>query len=165
VTTLSTAEVAQQSPLLFIFDGVLILVAVWLTRRWTSRRIMMKMSGLIVLFSVPIWSALSGASWSAALLLRGGLVVLGVLFCAPFRLWAMELGQGHARATLTFVGYALGCQLFGAPTALVGMWLFHATGWAGAAGLYPALLALLVYASLYAEGRELRTAAEVAGLR
>jgi hypothetical protein len=134
----------------------LVFMAIWITRRWTSRRIMMSMSGFIALLSIPIWSAFDQASWTCTFLLRAILVILGVLFCAPVRLWAMQLGQYNSRATLTFVGYALGCQIFGAPTAVIGIWLFHLTGWIGVAGIYPAALALLVCYSLYTEQRNVR---------
>ncbi len=156
VAPVSKAQMAEQTPVLMLFDFLILFVVALFSSHIPPRKMMIGVSGALALLFVPLFAAMEGASLLQLMLIRGLLVVLGVLFCMPIRAWSLTLGRDEGRPTLLFVGYALGVQLFGASSASLSLSFLHLTGWAGAAGIYPALLALTVCACLLYEKKSSR---------
>lgn len=64
------------------------------------------------------------------------IVLSGVAFAAPYHAWAMEQVPPRCRSTILCLGYALGSQVIGMPTAAICLWAYKQTEWAGAPSLY-----------------------------
>jgi hypothetical protein len=61
---------------------------------------------------------------------------LGIAFSATYHSWSQERVPPEARYTILSLGYALGSQLIGAPTAALSLWLYQKTNWFAAPALY-----------------------------
>ena len=59
---------------------------------------------------------------------RIAFVIFGVAFFAPFHAWAQQLIPPTCRYAVISLGYALGTQALGSPTAALALWCFQKTG-------------------------------------
>ena len=98
---------------------------------------------LISLTSIPLFMLLEGASFLAIVCIRTLFVIYGVAFFAPFHAWAIELVPARNRYAVISLGYALGSQLLGGPTAAISLWVYQLTGWSWSISGYWVLLALM----------------------
>ena len=81
----------------------------------------------VVLFSIPLLSLLRDASLGEVLLVRVVFVIFGVSFFAPFHAWVQQLVPSNCRYAIISLGYALGSQVIGSPTAAFALWCFKKT--------------------------------------
>jgi hypothetical protein len=75
-------------------------------------------------------------------------VILGVAFFAPFYAWAGQLVPSNARYAIISLGYALGYQVLGSPTAALALWCFQKTGMVSSVAWYWMFLGLLSSAAI-----------------
>ncbi len=68
------------------------------------------------------------------------LVILGVVFAAPYYAWAIERVAPEYRYTILCLGSALGSQLIGGPASAISLSLYRMTGWVWSPGLYLLLI-------------------------
>ena len=94
----------------------------------------------IILGAIPLFHMLTGATLFIIVMIRLLFVAAGVAFFAPFHAYAQALVPKAHRATVVSLGYAVGSQLLGGPTAAISLWLFQATGHVEAVPLYWILL-------------------------
>lgn len=121
------ADMMQVNTFLLILDFLLLPFFGFLAHRFSREKMMMLASGLAVATGVPLFWMLSGASFWLIVMVRICLVVIGVSFSAPFYAWSQKLAPAASRYTTISLGYALGTQLLGAPTAAISLWLFQQT--------------------------------------
>lgn len=100
--------------------------------------------------SMPLLAVCENASYSTILCVRFAWMVIGVAFCASFHAWSQELIPVRYRYTLISLSYTIGSQLFGAPFASVGLWLYQSSQLVFLPGLYLSGVALLTLISLRA---------------
>ena len=77
---------------------------------------------------MPLLMSLEGASLVQIIGVRIVFVIFGVAFFAPFHAWAQQLIPSTCRYAVISLGYALGSQLLGSPTASLALWCFQKTG-------------------------------------
>ena len=86
--------------------------------------------------AIPLFSLLDNASLGTVIFVRLAIITSGVAFAAPYHAWAIERVPPHCRYLILSLGYALGSQLIGAPTAAISLWLYKTIGWSCAPGFY-----------------------------
>jgi hypothetical protein len=96
----------------------------------------------IILSAIPLFNMLVGASFWMIVTARILFVAAGVFFFAPFHAYAATLVSPAHRGVIISLGYAVGSQLLGGPTAAISTALFKMTGLAWTAALYWLILAI-----------------------
>lgn len=127
---------------LLIFDLLLLPLAGLVAAKISREKVMLFSALFIILSAIPLFNMLVGASFWTIVLVRILFVAAGVLFFAPFHAFAASLVPKESRGMIISLGYAVGSQLLGGPTAAISTTLFKMTGLAWTAALYWLLLAL-----------------------
>jgi MHS family proline/betaine transporter-like MFS transporter len=109
---------------------------------------MLSASLSVFFLAIPLFLFLEGASLVGVVFVRTILVILGVAFFAPFYAWAGQLVPSNARYAIISLGYALGYQVLGSPTAALALWCFQKTGMVSSVAWYWMFLGLLSSAAI-----------------
>lgn len=154
VAPLTMTELTGSSTLLLLLDGALLPVFGYLATKVSKEKMMLGAAWTMALLGIPLFYQLEGASFSVAMTVRAIIVVAGVCFAAPFRLWAKELIPPDRRCTIVNLGCSFGHLCIEGPAAVLSLWLFQTTGWTVAPGLYLVLTAALAVYALRAPTTE-----------
>ncbi len=149
VTTLSKTEVMRINSYLLVLDMVILPLCGYLAYRYGKERVMQLAALFLAVTGLPLFFLLDGASASLIVAIRCLFVIAGVAFSAPYHAWACEQVPHESRYTILSLGYALGSQILGSPTAFISLWLYKATGYAASAGVY---LVVFSVAAVYVSG-------------
>ena len=143
LTSLTKAEVMKINTALLCLDLFLLPFFGYLANRYGKEKIMF-FGLLAALFGViPLFSTLSPSSTLLHVAaIRLFIVLSGIAFAAPYHAWAMEQVPPRCRSTILCLGYTLGSQIIGTPTAAIGIWAYQQSGWIGAPVLYVLPVAL-----------------------
>ncbi|MBS0648753.1 MAG: MFS transporter [Verrucomicrobia bacterium] len=136
VTSLTKTAVMQVNTLLLFLDMLLLPVFGYLAHRWGKEKVMFAAAFWSAVLAIPLFYFVGGASWGTVIFIRLTLVIFGVAFAAPYHAWALERVAPEHRYTVLCLGSALGSQLIGAPSSAICLWLYRATGWVWAPGIY-----------------------------
>jgi MHS family proline/betaine transporter-like MFS transporter len=143
ISSITKAEVMKINTYLILFDCCALPFFGWIASQMSRERLMLSASLGVVLLSIPLFLSLKGASLMGIIVVRMILVIFGVAFFAPFHAWARQLVPEGARCIVISLGYALGSQALGGPTAALSLWCFQQTGMVVSATWYWMLLGLL----------------------
>ena len=136
VTTLTKTAVMQVNTLLLIIDMLLLPVFGFIGDRFGKERVMFIGAFGSAILAIPLFYLVGGASLGMIIAIRLSLVILGVVFAAPYQAWALERVSPEHRYTILCLGSALGSQLIGAPASAISLSLYQLTGWVWAPGIY-----------------------------
>jgi MFS transporter, MHS family, proline/betaine transporter len=128
VSTLSKTEVMKINTFLLVLDFCALPFFGWVATKVPREKLMLSASLGVVLFAVPLILSLKGALLMGVIGVRIAFVVFGVAFFAPFHAWAQQLVPSTCRYAVISLGYALGTQALGSPTAGLALWCFQKTG-------------------------------------
>lgn len=142
VSSMTKSEVMKINTYMLIFDFFALPFFGWLASKISREKLMLSASLGVVLFSMPLLMSLEGASLVGVIAVRSVFVIFGVAFFAPFHAWAQQLIPPSSRYAIISVGYALGSQLLGTPTAALALWCFKTTGMIASVSWYWMLLAM-----------------------
>ncbi len=142
VSACTQQEMMGLNTLLLLFDFLTLPLFGWLATRTSPSKLMQQAALLMTLSAIPLCFLLDHGSFPLIVIIRLLFVLLGVAFSAPFYSWAQEELPASSRYTLLSLGYALGSQLLGSPTAMISLKLFEMTGHSAMIALYWSLLAL-----------------------
>jgi MHS family proline/betaine transporter-like MFS transporter len=143
ISTITKAEIMKINTYLLVFDFCLLPIFGWIASKLPREQLMLAASLCVAVLSIPLFVSLEGASLIGIIAIRVVLIIFGVAFCAPFNAWAAQLVPQDARYTVTSLGYALGCQLLGGPTAALALWSFQKTGMVASVAWYWMFLGIL----------------------
>lgn len=143
ISTLTKAEVMKINTYLLVLDFCALPFFGWIASKVPREAVMISASLGVVLFSTPLFLSIEGASLAGIIAVRVVFVILGVAFFAPFHAWATKLVPPNARYVVISLGYALGSQGLGSPTAALSLWCFQTTGMISSVAWYWMFLGLL----------------------
>jgi MFS family permease len=144
ITSIPSSEMMKVNTILLWIDFLLLPLFGYLSLKLGKEKLMMLGALLLALLAFPLFSLLTpNATLFTASLIRILIVICGTAFAAPYHAWALEQVPAHCRSTLLCLGYSIGSQLIGAPTAAISLWLYHKTHWAAAPALYLIPICLL----------------------
>lgn len=143
VTSYTATDMMKVNTFLLFLDMLLLPFFGWVANRVGKRTLMQWAAVTTSLMAPPFFLLMET---SGALFVPILIVVLGVAFSASYSAWALEEVTVH-RYTLISFGYTLGSQFIGAPASFLCLYLYQATGWIWAPGLY---LTLVSTAALFA---------------
>ena len=143
VSTLSKTEVMKINTYLLILDFCALPFFGWVASKVPREKLMLSAALGVVVFAMPLVLALKGASLMGVIGVRMALVIFGVAFFAPFHAWAGQLIPPACRYAVISLGYALGTQALGSPTAAFALWCFQKTGMVSSVAWYWMFLSLL----------------------
>ncbi len=143
VSSITKAQMMTLNTILLILDFCALPFFGWLSSKISREKMMLGASIGSVAFGIPAFLLLPQASFAGIVGIRIALVLLGVAFFAPFHAWAQNLVPPTHRYGVISFGYALGAQCLGAPTAMLSLWAFKATGMASSVIWYWLLLAMI----------------------
>lgn len=141
VTSLSKAEVMQINTYLLVLDFCALPFFGWVASKVGREKLMLAASLGVLLFAMPLVLSLKGASIGGIIGVRIVLVVFGVAFFAPYHAWAKTLIPASCSYAVISLGYALGSQLLGSPTAALALFCYKKTGMVSSIAWYWMVLA------------------------
>jgi MFS transporter, MHS family, proline/betaine transporter len=136
ITSVSKTQVMGTNTLLLLIDMLLLPVFGYFSTRMGREKMMLAAAVGSFFSAVPLFYCLKGASLATVIAVRFIIVSLGVAFAATYHSWSQERVPPEARYTILSLGYALGSQLIGAPTAAFSLWLYQKTDWLIAPAFY-----------------------------
>ncbi len=136
VSTFSKTEIMKINTYLLVLDFCALPFFGWIASKVSREKLMLSASLGVVLFSMPLLLSLEGASLAGVIGVRVVFVIFGVAFFAPFHAWAQRLIPPDSRYGVISLGYALGSQLLGSPTAALALWCFQKTGMVSSVSWY-----------------------------
>lgn len=142
ISTITKAEMMRINTYLLIFDFCALPFFGWVASRMSREKLMLSASLGATLLAIPLFLSLDGASLTLLIAVRAVFIIIGVAFFAPFHAWASQLVPPNARYAVISLGYALGSQALGSPTAALALWSFQKTGMASSASWYWMFLGL-----------------------
>lgn len=128
VSSLTKADMVKVNTFLLLLDFATLPLFGWLSSKIHREKLMLAASLGVVLFAIPLFLSLQGASMMGVVIVRIAFVILGVAFCAPFYAWTQQLIPPESRYAVISFGYAIGSQLLGSPAAAFALWCFQKTG-------------------------------------
>lgn len=143
VSTLSQTEVMKINTYLLILDFCALPFFGWVASKVPREKLMLSATLGVVLFAMPLVLSLKEASLMGVIGVRMVFVIFGVAFFAPFHAWAQQLIPSTCRYVVISLGYALGTQALGSPTAALALWCFQKTGMISSVVWYWMFLGLL----------------------
>lgn len=143
VSIFTKEEIMKINTYLLILDFCALPVFGWVASKISREKLMLLSSLAVALFSIPLCLSLEGASLPHIISVRILFVIFGVAFFAPFHAWAIQLLPRDSRYAVISLGYALGSQLLGSPTAALALWCFKKTGMMASVAWYWMFLSLL----------------------
>ena len=143
ISTLSKTEVMKINTYLLIVDFCALPFFGWIASKIPREKLMLSASLAVVLFATPLVLSLNEASLTNVIAVRVAFVIFGVAFFAPFHAWAQQLTPFTCRYAVISLGYALGTQALGSPTAALALWCFQKTGMVASVVWYWMFLGLL----------------------
>jgi MFS family permease len=158
VSDLEKGELMKMNTSLLFLDLLLLPLFGKLADRYGKEKIMLGGAVGSALVALPIFVCLEGAGLGTVIVARTAIVICGVAFGASYHAWAMEQISPHFRCRGLSIGYAIGTQIIGAPSAAISLWLFQKTEWIGAPGLYLLIAALGAIFSVSFASSQLRPA-------
>lgn len=136
VTSVSKSEMMQMNTILLLLDLLLLPLFGYCAYRLGKEKVMFTAALVSTLTAIPLFCCLDHASFTVVVIVRVAIVVMGVVFAAPYYAWAVERVPPEHRYLMLSFGGALGAQLIGAPASAICLWLHQITGWSGIPGLY-----------------------------
>ena len=141
ISTTTKAEIMKINTYLLLLDFCALPFFGWLAAKIGREKLMLAASLGGALCTIPLLLSLEGSSLITIIAIRIPFVLFGVAFFAPFHAWAASLVAPTHRYAVISLGYALGYQLLGSPTAAISLWCFQKTGHVASVGWYWMLLA------------------------
>lgn len=141
VSSVSKTEIMEINTYLLILDFCALPFFGWIASKVSREKLMLFASLGVIIFAVPLFMALQGASLAGIIGIRIAFVLLGVAFCAPLHAWAQMLVPPTCRYEVISFGYAIGSQLLGGPTAVLALWCYQKTGMISSVSWYWIFLA------------------------
>ncbi|GAB4230987.1 MAG: MFS transporter [Chlamydiales bacterium] len=142
VSTWTKSEVMKINTYLLILDFCALPFFGWLASKISRERLMVSVCVTTLVLSMPLFLSLKGTSLEGIIGIRIAFVIFGVAFFAPFHAWAQQLVPENSRYAVISLGYAIGSQLLGSPTAAIALWSFQKTGMVSSVAWYWMALAL-----------------------
>jgi hypothetical protein len=148
ITPFTNAEIMEINTYLLLLDFAALPLFGWIAAQVSREKLMLGVSLATLLLAMPLMNGLEGASLTGIIAIRLILVIVGVAFCAPFHAWAQQLVPADSRYAVISLGYALGSQLLGSPTAAFSLWCYRQTGMVSSVAWFWMLLAFASSLSL-----------------
>lgn len=148
VSSLTKTEVMEVNSYLLIFDCCALPFFGWLASKVSREKLMLSATLSVALLAIPLSMLLEGTSFTRLIAIRACFVISGVAFFAPFHAWAQQLVPSQYRYAVISLGYALGSQLIGGPTAAISLWCFKQTGIVSSVSWYWIALSLASSAAI-----------------
>lgn len=136
ITSISKAQMMQWNTYLLALDLVVLPIFAYFSGR------VMRIALAFALFGPFLFLFLESGSFLAIFIVRAILVLIGAAFSASMQHLSMKLLPQEYRYSLGSLAYSIGVLLFGGPTTVVSLWLYHKTHIVAAASLYWSALAL-----------------------
>ncbi len=127
ISPVTKAEIMKINTYLLLLDFCALPFFGWVASKIKRERLMLAATVGVLLFSIPLFSLLEGASLAVIIGCRLAFVLVGVAFFAPFHAWAQTLIPTASRYAIISFGYAVGTQALGSPTAALALWCFQVT--------------------------------------
>jgi MHS family proline/betaine transporter-like MFS transporter len=160
ISSVTKVQMIQLNTFLLVLDFVLLPLFGWLASKIGRERLMLFASMGVILFSMPLFILLKGATLLGVFFIRAFFVLIGVAFFAPFHAWAYEVVSEKSRYIVISLGYALGSQLLGGPLGAFSLWIFKVTGSIPFVALYWIMLAFASFFTvllLYKRQKQFKT--------
>ena len=148
ITHITEAKMLADNSALTLLDTVLLLCFAHVVDKFPHPKWMAVMSATLACSIVPLFYYLPSFSAWGVLLMRVGLVMIGVGLVIPLNAWVFNLVDGRAKYVVSGMGRMLGAEIFGRTTATICFGLFYCFHTTLAPALYIMIVSLATTAVL-----------------
>lgn len=149
ISDMTKQQMANLNFFLLGFDLMALPMFGYLAQRYSRHNTMIISAIAAALGGIPMFMLLENATFATIIMIRLGLVIIGVGFSATFHAWSQSLLPLQARYAIISFSYSIGSQILGGPTASISLWLFKHTEMISSASWYWIVLAVLAACSLF----------------
>ena len=151
ISSVSKSEIMQINSYLLIFDFSIMPLFGFLAAKYSREIIMLCSSVFCLIFAIPLFFYLNGASLFLVIMIRILLIIIGVSFFASFHAWAQEKIPQEARVFTISLAYGLGSLIFAGPACAISMWTYQISGSSALAAVYWVFCACIASSILWKE--------------
>lgn len=154
VSEVSKVQIMGVNTYLLLIDFLALPFFGYLSSKVSREKVMILSAFGILFFAIPCVMMLEGGTLFSVIVVRTILVLFGVAFFAPFHAWAQQMIPPNCRYAVISLGYAIGYQVLGSPSASLSLWLYKKTGMVSSVVWYWMVLALASVTILVKEMKE-----------
>lgn len=151
ISPITKAEVMHLNTFLLVLDFCLLPLFGLLAHRYSREKMMGIAAATAALSGIPLFLLLEQANIWTLLCVRSLFVLIGVWFSATLFSWFQNLVPKNQRSLVISLGYALGSQLLGGPTAAISLWMYQQTHLVSSAAWYWVFLGTVSAALIFAK--------------
>lgn len=148
-TEVTLSEMMSYNSILLIIDMLLVPILGYAASNFNYTKWMMGCAILLGITALPCFYMLQGSSIVGISAIKLWIIIVGVAFVTPSRVWMFKLIGGKERYMITGLGYAIGTEILGRQTTTICWTIWHYTENPTAPAYYIILLSFMVVISLW----------------
>lgn len=148
-TNITLAEMMSYNSILLIIDMILVPILGSIAGNFNYAKWMMGCAIILGLTAIPSFYLLQTSSLLGVTAIKFWIIVLGIAFVTPSKVWMFKLIGGRERYLITGLGYAIGTEILGRQTTTICWTIWHYTSSIIAPAYYIVLLSIAVVISLH----------------
>lgn len=145
---ISFSEMMHYNNLLLIFDMIMVPILGHLASNFDFRKWMIFFASLMAITIIPCFYLLSYADKMSIILIKTWVILLGVAFVTPSKVWMFKLIKSSERYLIVGLGYAIGTEILGRQTTTISWTIWHLTENPVAPALYMVFLSFAAILAL-----------------
>lgn len=147
-TDTTLTEMMSYNSMLLVLDMLLVPILGYVAGNFNYTKWMMRCAIILGITALPCFYLLSTSSIIGITAIKFWIIVLGIAFVTPSKVWMFKLIGGKERYLVTGLGYAIGTEILGRQTTTICWAVWHYTGSVTAPAYYIIALSIMVVISL-----------------
>lgn len=143
------SEMMSYNSILLIIDMIMVPILGYAASCFNYTKWMMVCAALLGISALPCFYMLENSSLMGVTAVKFWIIIVGVAFVTPSKVWMFKLIGGKERYMITGLGYAIGTEILGRQTTTICWTIWHYTESPTAPAYYIMVLSLMVIISLF----------------
>lgn len=148
-TEITLSEMMSYNSILLIIDMMLVPILGYMASNFNYTKWMMGCAIILGISAMPAFYLLSISSLMGITAIKLWIIIVGIAFVTPSKVWMFKLIGGKERYMITGLGYAIGTEILGRQTTTICWTIWHYTESVTAPAYYIIALSIMVVISLY----------------
>jgi MFS family permease len=148
-TEVTLTEMMSYNSILLVLDMLMVPIFGYIAQNFNYTKWMMICAIILGITAVPAFYLLGQSSLVGITAIKCWIIVLGIAFVTPSKVWMFNLIGGKERYLITGLGYAIGTEILGRQTTTICWTIWHYTESVTAPAYYIVVLSIMVVVSLY----------------
>ncbi len=145
---ISLTEMLKYNSLLLALDIILLPIFGSIASKYNYTKWMIACATILGISAIPVFHLLAISSIYGITIIKLWIIVTGIAFVTPSKLWMFHLIGGKERYLVTGLGYAIGTEILGRQTTTICWAIWHFTGSITAPAYYMVFLSVAAVVAL-----------------